>query len=74
MCFTSIAADAIGIIVLLLVYPAIPMRKLIGSDIAHAVPLTLMVGISHWAGGYVDAPVLLSLLTGAIPGISLDGS
>ena len=40
-----------------------------GSDIAHAVPLTLCAGIGHWFLGSVDWPLLESLLLGSIPGI-----
>jgi len=44
---------------------------IVGSDIAHAVPLTLVAGIGHWWLGAVDWPLLTSLLSGSIPGIIL---
>ena len=47
------------------------MARIVGSDIAHAVPLTLVAGMGHWFLGAVDWPLLGSLLTGAIPGIVL---
>jgi len=66
---SSVGAGAIGVTVLLILYPSLPAGKLVGSDIAHAVPLTLVAGIGHWLIGSVDIHLLLSLLTGSIPGI-----
>ncbi len=48
---TSVGAGAIGTTVLILLYPRLPMPRLVGSDIAHAVPLTLLAGGGHWASG-----------------------
>jgi len=45
------------------------MVRIVGSDIAHAVPLTLLAGIGHWFIGSLDWLLLLSLLIGSIPGI-----
>jgi uncharacterized membrane protein YfcA len=47
------------------------MAVIVGSDIAHAVPLTLIAGIGHWWLGSVDWPLLTSLLCGSVPGIVL---
>lgn len=66
---SSVGAGAIGVTVLLLLYPRLPMAIIVGSDIAHAVPLTLVGGIGHWWLGSVDWPMLGSLLAGSIPGI-----
>ncbi|HEX4159170.1 MAG TPA: sulfite exporter TauE/SafE family protein [Rhizomicrobium sp.] len=66
---SSVGAGAIGVTVLLVLYPALPASKLVGSDIAHAVPLTLIAGLGHWLMGSVNFPLLFSLLTGSIPGI-----
>jgi uncharacterized membrane protein YfcA len=66
---TSVGAGAIGTTVLILLYPRLPMPRLVGSDIAHAVPLTLIAGAGHWALGSIDWSLLGSLLTGSIPGI-----
>lgn len=68
---SSVGAGAIGMTVLLLLYPHVPTNRLVGSDIAHAVPLTLIAGLGHWAMGSVDLSLLLSLLAGSIPGIIL---
>ncbi len=66
---TSVGAGAIGVTVLLILYPTLPAGKLVGSDIAHAVPLTLLAGLGHWLMGSVNLPLLASLLCGSIPGI-----
>jgi uncharacterized membrane protein YfcA len=66
---SSVGAGAIGVTVLLLLYPKLPAIRIVGSDIAHAVPLTLVAGIGHWAIGDVDWHMLIALLCGSIPGI-----
>lgn len=68
---TSVGAGAIGVTVLLMLYPTIPTVKLVGSDIAHAVPLTLIAGIGHWFLGDINWHLLVSLLVGSLPGIVL---
>jgi uncharacterized membrane protein YfcA len=66
---SSVGAGALGVTALLLLYPRVPMAIIVGSDIAHAVPLTLVAGLGHWYLGSVDWPLLSSLLCGSIPGI-----
>lgn len=66
---TSVGAGALGMTALLILYPDLPVNKLVGSDIAHAVPLTLLAGTGHWLLGSVDGALLVSLLCGSIPGI-----
>jgi uncharacterized membrane protein YfcA len=66
---SSVGAGAIGVTVLLVLYPKLPAAKLVGSDIAHAVPLTLLAGFGHWMMGSVDFSLLASLLVGSVPGI-----
>jgi len=66
---SSVGAGALGVTALLLLYPRLPMAVIVGSDIAHAVPLTLLAGIGHWYLGAVDWTLLTSLLTGSVPGI-----
>jgi hypothetical protein len=66
---SSVGAGAIGVTVLLILYPSLPVGKLVGSDIAHAVPLTFIAGVGHWLIGTVNFQLLISLLVGSIPGI-----
>ncbi|OYY91171.1 MAG: hypothetical protein B7Y45_04045 [Sphingomonas sp. 28-66-16] len=68
---TSVGAGALGMTALLVLYPKIPVARLVGSDIAHAVPLTLIAGLGHLTMGSVDGWLLASLLIGSIPGIIL---
>lgn len=68
---SSVGAGALGVTALLLLYPDQPVARIAASDIAHAVPLTLVAGIGHLAGGGVDTTVLVSLLCGSLPGIVL---
>jgi uncharacterized protein len=66
---SSVGAGAIGVTALLLLYPQLPMVRIVGSDIAHAVPLTLVAGIGHWIMGSTDWQLLGVLLIGSLPGI-----
>jgi uncharacterized membrane protein YfcA len=66
---SSVGAGAVGVTALLLLYPQLPMTRIVGSDIAHAVPLTLVAGIGHWATGAIDWPLMGVLLVGSLPGI-----
>ena len=66
---SSVGAGALGVTALLLLYPKLPTVRIVGSDIAHAVPLTLVAGLGHLWMGAVNGPLLASLLVGSIPGI-----
>ena len=66
---SSVGAGAIGVTALILLYPNLPTARIVGSDIAHAVPLTLAAGIGHLFLGSINVDVLISLLVGSIPGI-----
>lgn len=68
---TSVGAGAIGVTVLMLLYPALPLPRIVAADIAHAVPLTLVAGLGHASLGSVDWPLLVKLLAGSLPGIWL---
>ena len=68
---TSVGAGAIGVSVLAALYPLLPAKRIVGSDVAHAVPLTLVGGLGHLGLGHVDGSLLLALLSGSIPGILL---
>jgi len=68
---SSVGAGAIGVTALIALYPKLPTVRIVGSDIAHAVPLTLIAGAGHWWIGSVDWSLLVSLLIGSIPGIAI---
>jgi uncharacterized membrane protein YfcA len=68
---SSVGAGAIGVTALVLLYPNLATARIVGSDIAHAVPLTLVAGLGHWMLGSIDWNLFGSLLVGSLPGIFL---
>jgi uncharacterized membrane protein YfcA len=66
---TSVGAGALGTVVLLFLYPKMLTVKIVGTDLAHAIPLTAVAGFGHWMLGNVDFILLGSLLIGSLPGI-----
>ena len=66
---SSVGAGALGVTALILLYPQLPTVRIVGSDIAHAVPLTFLAGMGYFFIGNVDISLLASLLLGSIPGI-----
>lgn len=66
---SSVGAGAFGIMALVLLFPRLPMIRIIGSDVAHAVLLTLVAGLGHMKSGNVDMHLLGFLLIGSIPAI-----
>jgi uncharacterized membrane protein YfcA len=66
---SSVGAGAVGVTALVLLYPQLPMTRIVASDIAHAVPLTLVAGIGHWVTGEIDWRLMGVLLVGSLPGI-----
>jgi len=68
---SSVGAGAFGAAILLVIYSQTSAVKIIGTDIAHAVPLTFIAGMGYLFAGYVDLMLLVSLLLGSLPAISL---
>lgn len=66
---SSVGAGAIGVTALLMLYPKLPVSRIVGTDIVHAVPLALVAGSGHWLYGDVDPVLLVSLLAGSVPGV-----
>lgn len=66
---TSVGAGAIGVAILTGLYPLMIVRKVVGTDIVHAIPLTLVSGLGHASMGNIDPILLVGLLSGSIPGI-----
>jgi uncharacterized protein len=66
---SSVGAGAMGVTILLVLFPRMHVRDIVGSDIVHAVPLTLIAGAGYWYLGGVDMLMLFSLLVGSIPGV-----
>ena len=68
---TSVGAGAIGVTVLMILYPRLPLPRIVAADIAYAVPLTLVAGLGHASIGSVDWLLLAKLTLGSVPGIWL---
>ena len=68
---SSVGAGAFGTAILLILYPALASVRVVGTDLAHAVPLTLVAGIGHLLLGNVDFVLLGCLLVGSLPSIHL---
>src|SRR6266704_1359578 len=68
---SSVGAGALGVTILFLLYPGLAVARIVGTDIAHSVPLTLVAGLGHAAAGAVDWKLLVALLIGSLPGIWL---
>jgi len=68
---SSVGAGALGAAILTFLYPRLPTMRIVGTDIAHAVPLTAIAGLGHFNMGSVDLSLLSSLLMGSLPGIYL---
>lgn len=66
---SSVGAGAFGIMALIIMFPNLPMIRIIGSDVVHAVLLTLVAGMGHMSSGNVDFELLMWLLIGSIPAI-----
>lgn len=66
---SSVGAGAIGVTALVFLYPKLSAQRIVGSDIAHAVPLTLLAGLGHSILGTINWEILSSLLIGSIPAI-----
>ena len=71
---SSVGAGALGVTALFFLCPGLAAARIVGTDIAHAVPLTLVAGLGHAAAGVVDWTLLFALLLGSLPGIWLGSS
>jgi uncharacterized membrane protein YfcA len=68
---SSIGAGAIGATLLVMLYPRLSSAEVAGTDIAYAVPLTAIAAFGHWWLGSINWALLLMLLIGSVPGITL---
>jgi uncharacterized membrane protein YfcA len=68
---SSIGAGAIGATLLVMLYPRLTPAEVAGTDIAYAVPLTAIAAVGHWWLGSINWTLLLTLLIGSLPGITL---
>ncbi len=70
---SSVGGGALGVAMLAFMYPAFQTRRIVGTDLAYAIPLTLVAGMGHMKMGTVDYGLLLGLMIGSLPGIWIGG-
>ena len=68
---SSVGAGAFCAALLLLLYPRLPALHVVGTDIAHAVPLTLIAGLGHLWNDNIDFELLIGLLIGSLPAVHI---
>lgn len=68
---SSVGAGAFCAALLMWLYPRLPAINVVGTDIAHAVPLTLIAGLGHLWNGNVDFLLLGGLLIGSLPAVHI---
>jgi uncharacterized membrane protein YfcA len=67
---TSVGGGALGIVMLVFLYPQrLTPTRLVGTDIVHAIPLTVIAGTGYLWMGSLDLSLLANLLSGSLPGI-----
>ena len=66
---SSVGAGAIGSAILFILYPKMSSKQVVGTDIAHAVPLTAIAGLGHFHLGHIDFSLLTSLIIGSLPAV-----
>ena len=68
---SSVGAGAFGTALLLTLYPRLPALNVVGTDIAHAVPLTLIAGMGHIWNDNISWGLLAGLLIGSLPAVHM---
>jgi uncharacterized membrane protein YfcA len=68
---TSVGSGSLMMVLLLMTYPALTSRQLVGTDLVQAIPLVAAAAVAHMLFGQVEADVTTSLLVGAVPGVYL---
>lgn len=68
---TSVGSGSVIVACLVVLYPASPMKRIVGSDIVHALLLVGVSALGHLGIGSINVPLLGALLIGSIPGVFL---
>jgi uncharacterized membrane protein YfcA len=66
---TSVGAGAMGMALLRSLMGDRDPKKLVGTDIVHAIPIALIAGVSYFFAGFFDGGLLVNLLIGSLPGV-----
>jgi uncharacterized membrane protein YfcA len=66
---TSVGSGSLMIVALMLMYPLLPTREMVGTDLVQAVPLVGAAALGHYLFGSLDISVIGSVLIGAVPAV-----
>jgi hypothetical protein len=66
---TSVGSGSLMIVMLLLLYPRLTGKQLVGTDLVQAIPLVAAATLGHAFFGHVDLAITGSILVGSIPGV-----
>ena len=66
---TSVGSGSLMIVALMLLYPTLSSKELVGTDLVQAVPLVLAAAIGHLLWGEFELGLTGSLLIGSVPGV-----
>jgi uncharacterized protein len=68
---TSVGSGSLIIVGLVILYREVPLRRIVGSDILHALLLVGVSALGHLGIGSIDFRLLGGLLIGSIPGVCI---
>jgi len=66
---TSVGSGSLMIVLLMLLYPTLSSREMVGTDLVQAIPLVASAAIGHLVFGNLQLGLTGSVLIGAIPGV-----
>jgi uncharacterized membrane protein YfcA len=68
---TSVGSGSLIVACLVMIYPTTPLRRIVGSDISHALLLLGVSALGHLGLGSINVRLLAELLVGSLPGVWL---
>jgi uncharacterized membrane protein YfcA len=66
---TSVGSGSLMIVLLMLAYPAMSMRRLVGTDIVQSMPLVASAAVAHALFGNLHPGLTAAITIGSIPGV-----
>jgi uncharacterized membrane protein YfcA len=66
---TSVGSGSLMIVMLMLLYPTLSSREMVGTDLVQAIPLVAAAALGHVLFGNLSLDITGSVLLGAIPGV-----
>jgi uncharacterized membrane protein YfcA len=68
---TSVGSGSLIIVALMLIYPKLSSKEMVGTDLVQAIPLVGAAAFGHYLFGHLDISIISSVLLGAIPAVML---